>query len=591
MRQTKINRLHNLGLKNRVVFILVVTCALVVSANEPPRIIEESSSPSGIWLSDQNNGNYINPVLHGDYSDPDVIAVGTDFYLTSSSFTNLPGLPILHSKDLVNWKIIGHALSKLEPISHHSVPRRGGGVWAPCIRHHNNKFMIYYADPDYGVFVVSAKSAAGPWSKPQLIDQTKGVIDPCPFWEEDAKGYLVYAYARSRSGKSNIIELKELSADGLSVSKTGKVIIDADRLPKVKTSFGDLPWFTLEGPKLYKRKNYYYIFAPAGSVKGGWQAVFRARDIHGPYEARSVMDQGSTNINGPHQGAWINTVAGEDWFLHFQQTDSYGRRVHLQPMQWQADDWPLIGERQNSAHYGQPVTSHRKPKLADYPRQAPLVNDEFNKGFHLGWQWNSNPMENWVDPNVPEKLRLNSISSPENLWEAGNLLTQKLPGMRFSVDVKLNLKPARIGERAGLLMFGYNYAWIGLEHTADGLRLVQVTRETANLFSAEEKLTAPVAVSGDVYLRMNVKPVIVAQPEPDYPVIYPSLLRSYYAKVSFSYSVDGEQFHILGPGFVAQPGRWVGSQMGIFAQAPSGTPSYSATSNGYAEFDYFRVSP
>ncbi len=563
--------------------------AAITWAYEPPRMTIDQTAATGVWISDQGDGTYINPVLQGDYSDPDVVRVGDDFYLTSSSFTNVPGLPILHSKDLVNWKIISHALQQIEPVAHHSVPRRGGGVWAPCIRHHNNQFMIYYADPDFGVFVVTAKSATGPWAKPQLIDSTKGVIDPCPFWEEGGKGYMVYAYAHSRSGKSNIIELKELAKDGLSVMGDGKIIIDGNLLPKVKTSYGDLPWFTLEGPKLYKRKNYYYLFAPAGSVKGGWQAVFRAKHITGPYEARSVMDQGDTTINGPHQGAWVNTAKGEDWFLHFQQTDSYGRRVLLQPMRWMADDWPIIGSPQKENHFGQPVHSYKKPDAVVQTRQAPIVNDEFNQGFHLGWQWSANPQSDWVDSTITNKLRLKSVSSPENLWEAGNLLTQKLPGMRFTASTQFTLEPKRIGERAGLLVLGYNYGWIGLENTADGIRLVQVTRENANLFAAETKLTAPVTVSGAVYVRIHIKPVIVAQPEPDYPVIYPSLLRAYHAQVTFSYSLDDTHYYAIGPGFIAQPGRWVGTQVGLFAQAASGTPAYVATSTGHAEFDYFRI--
>ena len=161
--------------------------------------------------------------------------------------------------------------------------------------------------------------------------------------------------------------------------------------------------------------------------------------------------------------------------------------------------------------------------------------------------------------------------------------------MRFTASTQFTLEPKRIGERAGLLVLGYNYGWIGLENTADGIRLVQVTRENANLFAAETKLTAPVTVSGAVYVRIHIKPVIVAQPEPDYPVIYPSLLRAYHVQVTFSYSLDDTHYYAIGPGFIAQPGRWVGTQVGLFAQAASGTPTYVATSTGHAEFDYFRI--
>jgi beta-xylosidase len=236
------------------------------------------------------------------------------------------------------------------------------------------------------------------------------------------------------------------------------------------------------------------------------------------------------------------------------------------------------------------VVAHKKPDVARQPQQVPIVNDEFIRGFHLGWQWSANPMLDWADTTINNKLRLKSISSPENLWEAGNLLTQKLPGMNFTASTQITLEPKRIGERAGLLVLGYNYGWIGLENTADGIRLVQVTRENANLYTTETKLTAPVAVNGPVTVKIRIQPVIVAQPEPDYPVVYPSLLRAYHAKVTFSYSLDGKKFSSIGPGFIAPPGRWVGAQIGLFAQAASGTPAFVATSTGHADFEYFSVS-
>ncbi|HEX7800748.1 MAG TPA: family 43 glycosylhydrolase, partial [Asticcacaulis sp.] len=130
--------------------------------------------PPGVWTPDRGDGTYLNPVLQGDYSDPDAIRVGGDFYLTSSSFSNVPGLPVLHSKDLVNWEIVGHALPRLAPDDHYRTPRRGGGVWAPAIRYHAGRFYIYYPDPDFGIYMVSAADPAGPWSAPVLVDDDKG---------------------------------------------------------------------------------------------------------------------------------------------------------------------------------------------------------------------------------------------------------------------------------------------------------------------------------------------------------------------------------------------------------------------------------
>ncbi|ESQ79331.1 hypothetical protein AEYBE204_10000 [Asticcacaulis sp. YBE204] len=579
-------------------YIVALTVGLlapwVAAAAEPPLVKPDTQMSAGIWTPDQGDGTYINPVLQGDYSDPDVVRVGDDYYLTASSFTNVPGLPILHSKDLVNWTLIGHALERNVPDAHHAVSRRGGGVWAPAIRHHDGKFMIYYPDPDFGIFLVTATDPKGPWTRPVMVDNTKGAIDPAPFWDEDGQGYLALAFAGSRAGFSNVILVKKLTDDGTKTVDQGVRVIEADNLPKVKTSQGLMPWFTTEGPKLYKRDGWYYIFAPAGSVKGGWQGVFRSKSIYGPYEGRSVIDQGATDINGPHQGAWVDTPTqngkpGEDWFLHFQDTDSYGRRVMLQPMSWGKDGWPIIGERQKGQTFGQPVWRHKKPGVTPQPVSAPVVEDDFTHGYHQGWQWSANPAEDWVDRSVAGKLRLKSVSSSVNLWEAGNLLTQKLPGMRFSATTQLSLTPNLAGERAGLLVLGYDYGWIGLESTSDGIRLVQVTRPRANIGGAETVLTVPVKVTGPVWVRAQFAPMTVADPAPNFPNYWPSMLRSTHARVTFSYSLDGVSFTPVGTGFMTQPGRWVGTQIGVFAQAASGTPAFAATRVGYAEFDAFEI--
>ena len=185
---------------------------------------------SKVWVADNGDGTYKNPVLNADYSDPDAIRVGTDFYLTASSFEDIPGLPILHSKDLVNWTIIGHALLRQPPYEHFETPRHGGGVWAPAIRYHNGEFYIYYPDPDFGIYCVKAKNAAGPWSQPVLVEGGKGLIDPCPLWDDDGNVYLIHAFAGSRAGIKSIIVIKKLSADGLQVLDAGTIVYDGHQL-------------------------------------------------------------------------------------------------------------------------------------------------------------------------------------------------------------------------------------------------------------------------------------------------------------------------------------------------------------------------
>ena len=247
---------------------------------------------SKTWVADKGNGTYQNPVLHADYSDPDVCAAGDDFYMTASSFNCIPGIPILHSNDLVNWSLVNYALPVQEPEEFFDKAQHGKGVWAPAIRFHNGEFYIYWGDPDYGIYMIKAKDPKGRWSKPVLVKAGKGMIDPTPLWDEDGKVYLVHAYAGSRSGVNSIVVICELNAEGTEVISDPVMVFDGN----------DGKNHTVEGPKLYKRNGYYYIFAPAGGVATGWQLVLRSKNIYGPYESKIVMAQGKTNINGPHQG-------------------------------------------------------------------------------------------------------------------------------------------------------------------------------------------------------------------------------------------------------------------------------------------------
>lgn len=532
-------------------------------------------------------GHYTNPILAGDYSDPDAIRVGDDFYLVSSSFANAPALPVLVSKDLVHWRIVGHALPRLLPDTHYSAPRHGGGVWAPAIRHHDGKFVIYYPDPDRGIFMVEAVRPEGPWSTPVLVLAGKGLIDPCPFWDDDGTGWLFHAWAASRAGKNNIITMVKLSADGKHATGAGTDVIDGHGLPAVETSLGPAAWHTLEGPKVYKRHGWYYIFAPAGGVPGGWQGVFRSRNLTGPYEARDVLDQGKTDVNGPHQGAWVTTASGEDWFLHFQDAGTYGRRVWLEPMIWR-NDWPVIGKAGNTR--GEPVRRWRMPRTA--VSQADPENDAFDGVLSNAWQWNANPMSGWADLTATlGQLRLVSASQPLNLWEDAAILTRKLPGDRFTATVKVTFAPQVVGERTGLAVYGSDYAWIGLENTERGIELVSVVRIHADKGADETRRVLRAAPGRTVYLRLSAVPKFVPQPEPEYRPYWPSMLKVLHASVRFSYSLDGVTYSDAGDSFEAVPGRWVGAQIGIFAQAPAGTPAYVAPRTGWADFDWFRIDP
>ncbi len=282
------------------------------------------------WVPDQGDGTYRNPILLADYSDPDVIRVGEDYYLTASSFNCTPALPILHSRDLVNWTLVGHAMQNL-PFDRYDTPQLGGGVWAPALRYHDGRFYIFFPLVEEGLFVVSAADPAGPWSAPRCVQQGAGLIDPCPLWDDDGQAYLVHAYAYSLTGIKHRLRVCPMAPDGSKLLGEGKIVFDDPaRHP------------TMEGPKFLKKDGFYYILAPAGGVSGGWQVALRSRNIYGPYEDKVVLEQGSTPVNGPHQGALVDTPSGEWWFLHFQDAGPYGRIVHMQPVRWQ-DEWPLDG--------------------------------------------------------------------------------------------------------------------------------------------------------------------------------------------------------------------------------------------------------
>jgi beta-xylosidase len=533
-------------------------CALAFTARAQSPAV---STLSKVWVPDLGNGMYKNPVLYADYSDPDVVRVGSDYYLTSSSFSSVPGLQILHSKDLVNWSIIGTALPVQLPRARYDQAQPGNGVWAPALRFHKGEFYLYYPDPDLGIFVVKAKNPAGPWSEPVCVKAAKGWIDPCPLWDEDGRAYLVHAFAGSRAGIKSVIHVSEMTSDGLSLLGEDKLVFDGHK---------DHP--TIEGPKFYKRHGYYYIFAPGGGVPTGWQVALRSKSVFGPYEDKIVMAQGKSKTNGPHQGAWVDTPDGkQDWFLHFQDQEAYGRVVHLQPMTWK-NDWPVIGLDPDGDGTGEPVQTYRKPAVLSKTALAtPATSDEFSgKTLGLQWQWQANPQPAWYSlVAAPGSVRLAAAPRPadyQNFWQVPSLLLQKLPAEQFTATTKLSFVPKAEGEKAGLVMMGLDYAYLAITYQGGQLSLAQVVCQKADK-GGSETASAPVTIpSGKpVYLRVAVRPG---------------------AKCQFSYSLDGQQFMPLGAEFAAREGKWVGAKMGVFCLSPN-----SAATTGYADVDWWRVAP
>jgi beta-xylosidase len=552
--------------RTRIVAAVLLACAVGAgcagTAGPAPTAATPAATTAAIasapWIADLGDGRYRNPVLHADYSDPDVIRVGDRFYMTASSFSNAPGLPLLESPDLVNWTLVGHALPRLEPAATFDRPQYGKGVWAPCLRWHDGRFWIFYPDPDQGVFVVTAEHFGGPWSAPRLLLPGRGIIDPAPLWDDDGKAWLVHAWAKSRSGINNIVTLRRMDPQATRMlDDTGTVIIDGSRYPG---------YHTVEGPKLYKAHGYYYVFAPAGGVEMGWQAVFRARSITGPYEARRVMDQGDTPINGPHQGAWVDAPDGKDWFMHFQDKGAYGRVVHLQPMRWEGG-WPVIGAPGRTPGTGEPVITYAKPVQGHGPA-APVTSDSF-AGAALGpqWQWGANPAPGWYSlADRPGHLRLYTQVVPEAdgfVRAAGSILTQKAPASRFIVETRVRIDGAVDGDRAGLIVNAMQYAWVGLRKHGGRTELVRT-------------------VCGPFGPRCREEPTVILADAPDALTLRMQMNEGGF--VNFAYSVDGRAFRPAGDAFPVTRGTWVGAQVGLFSVG-----AQARAQRSFLEADYFNV--
>ena len=524
---------------------------------------------SEVWVADKGDGTYVNPVLHADYSDPDVCAVDGHYYMTASSFNCTPGLPILHSEDLVNWEIINYAIKNVEPLDFFSKPQHGKGVWAPSIRHHNGEFYIYWGDPDFGIFMVKTKDIYGEWDKPVLVKAGKGMIDPCPLWDDDGKVYLAHAWAGSRAKFNSVITVCEMNSEGTAVVSNPVLAFDGN----------DGTNHTIEGAKFYKHNGYYYIFAPAGGVATGWQLVLRSKNVFGPYESKIVMSQGKTDINGPHQGAWVDTPSGEAWFLHFQDKGAYGRVLHLNPMEWKSD-WPVIGVDADGDGCGEPVHEYRKPNIGKTVGVVtPAESDEFNSTeLGLQWQWHANYQDTFGFTTNMGYMRIYShILSPEfvNFWEVPNLLLQKFPAEEFTATTKLKVSAKDDGQMSGLIVMGWDYAYLGVEKSGEGFILKYVQCK-----DAEQKTPEKTSVVGILDKCRTFEAGLYPNYEID---IYLRVKIEVGGECSFYYSTDGKRFHNVGDTFIARQGKWIGAKVGLFSVAPYGKE------RGWVDADWFRI--
>ncbi len=486
--------------------------------------------------------HYTNPILYGDYSDPDVIRVGEDFYMISSSFTYVPGIPVLHSRDLVHWEIVGYAAQRL-PFARYDRPAHKCGTWAPSLRYHQGLFYVYVCLPDEGLFAFTAADPAGEWTCHYVKDVT-GWIDPCPLFDGDGRTWLVHGFAASRAGINNILYVHALSPDGLEVLDKGRLVYSG-------ADHGDV---TVEGPKFYRRDGKYWILCPAGGVKPGYQLALRADSVYGPYERRVVLAQGDSPVNGPHQGGWVDDGRGGDWFIHFQDVGVYGRVPHLQPVTWR-DGWPVMGRD------GEPVTEGETPYPAG-PGDVRVMSDDMKGPLKLHWQWQANPRAEWYREGA-EGLTLRAYPYP-TLFEAGSFLSQLMQHRDFDMDV--TVRPAlEAGDRCGVGRMGYAWHYCALE--GDGVSLYRGEAREVSLRERERTgesrlCTAALPPAPERVLRLSVRDGVCR----------------YFVRT-------GDRFEPLGGPLPMENGGWTGARPGIFCFSAEGRIG------GSALFSSVRVTP
>ena len=566
-----------------------------------------AQNQSQVWCPDNGDGTYTNPVINADYSDPDVCVgpSGEDYYMTASSFQCTPGLPILHSRDLVNWTIVNHAIGNLyegdsKLLEHFKTPQHGNGVWAPSIRYHDGQYYIYWGDPDNGVYMVKTVNGdpAGEWTKPHCVIRGAGYIDTTPLWDDDGRCYMVNGWANSRTKYASVLTVREMSADGMRPIGQPVIVFDGNGTENR----------TCEGPKFYKRDGWYWIMCPAGGVPEGFQLAMRSKSPYGPYEHKIVLAQGKTNINGPHQGGWVHTKYGEDWFLHFQDKEAYGRVVHLNPVDW-STGWPIMGKK------GEPVTTFRKPKVSEelrvkseklkvkgskVPGSKPEAilhsslftlhsSDEFNSSeLGLQWQWHANYDEKFGTATAFGTYRIYTYKLSEgwkNFWEVPNMLLQKTPADEFTVTTKVRFTSKADGQFGGLIMMGLDYSALVVKRVGKEFQLVQMTclqadkgkPQTETVLAtlkptAEDKIDYKPGIHEDIYLQLRVTNAQAGAAHGGDPIVH------------FAYSLNGKKFTDCGEDFKMKQGKWIGAKFGYISAETD-----AKADRGWLDADWIKV--
>lgn len=510
--------------------------------------------PAYAWQSDNGNGTYTNPILNADYPDISSIRVGNDYYMVSSSFVSFPSIPILHSKDLVNWEIIGYVTTDLEGTGKSytltdTYEDYGHGCWAPSIAYRNGTYYVGIYQANGRFIMCTATNPAGPYTKAVY---NQGFHDPGLFIDDDGTGYIV--------SEANDVKVTKLSSDY-------KSVVSSTVTTRIEGVTGS---YLVEGSHVMKKNGYYYIFRNSTPPEA-YTYCLRSKSIYGPYEMRIILN-GPTIAGGSqiHQGGPIDTVTGEWWFYVFQDGNGLGRRDILIPMQWQ-NDWPVLGDPATvknvtiagkSYPIGSVPVTYQKPNVgATYPILSIPDTDEFNSTvLGLQWQWNHYPDNTkWSLSEHSGYLRLHAKKA-KSLWRATNTLTQRVEGPKCEGSIELDTSSMVDGDNAGLCLLNIPYGSIGVVKSGGVKKIV------ANINAKEDTTgtitNGPVLSQNIVYLRASA-----------------DLLTN---KATFAYSTDNVNFTQLG-GELNMPfdlGFFQGDKFGIF--------NYNtASSGGYVDINWF----
>ena len=505
---------------------------------------DDAPATWGNWLKwgDQGDGTYRNPVIPSDYSDIDCIRVGADYYAVSSTFQFSPGFVILHSKDLVNWSILGHVVPDIGVIGPDmtwmKMNRYGRGIWAGAIRFHEGKFWVYFCSPDEGYFMSTATDPAGPWEPLHKMEHFGGGWDDCcPLWDDDGQGYFVGT--NFRDGYK--IHLWKLTSDG------------RDVVPKTDQVIHQSPGS--EANKLYKFNGlYYHFYSEDRGDEGRVMMMERSGNIFGPYTENKQLSYPERQFNEPNQGGLVEAENGDWYFFTHHGTGAWeGRCDSLVPVTW-IDGWPIIGKPDEKG-IGHFVWSRSKP-VEGTPLVTPQTSDEFDEAsLPPQWEWNYQPRnDKWSLTERPGWLRLHAFKPLQNdtLTKAGDTLTQRcLRTSSNEVVIKLDLSGMADGQKCGLCHFAGAHSYLGVSQTS----------ATRNLeYDNNGKITAGPKIAGsDVWLKST---------------------WGLDGKSQYSYSLDGQTFADFGDPYRLTWGDYRGDRIGIF--------SYNnAADAGYVDVDFF----